>query len=202
MISETKSQQIKDPQTKAMLSKNIGISYYAAGDYKNAYPYFDTALRYLINRPADLSRGNAPGSDTITTSDVAMCESRMANCEMQMGVREKNESMRTTFFTKAAYHLKDAAQLWSSAQGESCFDYLVTQYKLAQVLRLMKDYAGAQKCFDKMFDHADQVFGSGSATKGVLLREYADFLWQKGDLIRSLITRIKAWTILADSRSQ
>jgi len=194
-----------DPYSMGVLYNRMGGCYYMAHVYDRAQAAYKLAFRNLIKPRNAMGHRNkvfANPTEDSAFAEITTCESHLADCDYQLAlINSKNDRQRSiTQLRSAAEFYFEAQKRWRQSRGDFNHDETIATFRLAQTHHQLGNDAAATIEFNNAIEHAKKVFGVKSAYCGLMLREYADFLWDKGNYIGSAINRITSCTILADAK--
>src|SRR5262249_26316997 len=135
-------------------------------------------------------------SDDDVALGFALTESRLANCYVIVAGAETGEKHNRVLRSAEELYY-DALKKWRKLRGEFSADETVALYRLAQVEHQLGRNDRAQSLYSEALEHSNKVFGVSSAYTGLLLRDYATFLWSKGDPLLAMYHKLWSWTVLA-----
>ncbi|HEY9718256.1 MAG TPA: serine/threonine-protein kinase [Trichormus sp.] len=191
----------EDPYSMGLLHSRMAQSYYLAHIYDRAQSAYICALSMLSMPRSALghhSRYFANPTEDAALVEITTVESHLADCDFALAIADKNKSEATPLLRKAADLYFQAQRRWRQSRGDYNHDETIASLRLAQTYHQLGNEAAAEIEFNSALEHARKVFGSNSAYYGLMLREYSDFLWDRGNYIGSAINRVSSWTILAD----
>jgi tetratricopeptide (TPR) repeat protein len=197
--------QNDDSYSMGLLYSRMAQCYYVERAYDRAESAYSTALG-LLTLPRSLlghrSRVFASPTEDAAFVEITSVESHLADCDYTLAVADKDKIGAKSLLRKAADLYFQAQRRWRQSRGDYNHDETIASFRMAQTYHQMGNDAAAEIEFKGALEHARKVFGSNSAYYGLMLREYSDFLWDRGNYIGSAISRVSCWTILANVREE
>lgn len=191
-----------DAYSMGLLYSRMAQCYYVEREYDRAQSAYTTALSLLLeprNPLGHRSRVFANPTEDAAFVEITTVQSHLADCDYLLAMADKNKSGAAQSLLRKAADLYFLAQRrWRQTRGDYNHDEAIASFRLAQTYHKLGNDASAEIEFNSALEHARKVFGTNSVYYGLMLREYSDFLWDRGNYIGSAINRVSCWTILGD----
>jgi tetratricopeptide (TPR) repeat protein len=188
------------------LFKKEGDSYYVLGQWAQAANSYSQSLRYFnagasayqeLGKDRESDSHFDPNDDAVVL-DTTLMRSRLGDCYSilaeQPGVDTKQ------MLTTAENLYFRSLNSWRKLRGDFSGDEMVTIYRLAHVQARLGHTSSARTFYKEALDHCIKIYGAKNVYTGLLLRDYADFLWHSNSWLEALYYRVWSLTILASAK--
>lgn len=191
----------KDFVDQSVIQSRLGSVYYLEGRWKPALFYLSQAYEIWTHPP----RNSLPftfysvPTDLQNSYEYTLLVSRLASTYQRLYESSVASGQPDQSSLVNAVHLyKLASQQWEHLAGEhennrnatiALANYVYLDHILDKGANLDQDYALAAERIKQ--------FGQDSAYQGIILQNYSDYLFDKGQLIGAAENRVHAWRIFA-----